>query len=100
LFGAVISVTDPVAVLALFKELGVPKRLTIIFEGESLMNDGTGVALFLVLLGVATSGFHGFETVLHGGLEFILMVVLGALFGLTVAVAVSRVLRLTKSNEF
>lgn len=100
LFGAIISVTDPVAVLALFKELGVPKRLTIIFEGESLMNDGTGVALFLVLLGVAMNGFHGFETVWHGGFEFLLMVVLGALFGLIVGVVFSRILRLTKSNEF
>lgn len=50
LFGALISATDPVAVLALFKELGAPKRLTLIFEGESLFNDGTALALFLVAL--------------------------------------------------
>lgn len=53
LFGALISATDPVAVLALFKELGAPKRLTLIFEGESLFNDGTALALFLVVLGIA-----------------------------------------------
>jgi Na+:H+ antiporter len=39
LFGAIISSTDPVAVLALFKEYGAPHRLTLIFEGESLFND-------------------------------------------------------------
>src|SRR5690606_17742269 len=54
LFGAVISPTDPVAVLSIFKECGVPKRLAIIFEGESLLNDGTAVALFLIILAVIT----------------------------------------------
>src|SRR3989338_6642835 len=50
LFGALISATDPVAVLALFKEYGVPKRLAFIFEGESMFNDGTSLAVFLLLL--------------------------------------------------
>jgi CPA1 family monovalent cation:H+ antiporter len=50
LFGAIISATDPVAVLALFKEYGAPQRLTLIFEGESLFNDATGFAAFLVIL--------------------------------------------------
>ncbi len=100
MFGAVISATDPVAVLALFKEFGVPKRLAMIFEGESLFNDGTAIALFLVLLGVATEGFHGFDTVLHGGVELVLMIVLGIVFGLVVAALFARILRLTKSNEF
>jgi NhaP-type Na+/H+ or K+/H+ antiporter len=45
IFGALISATDPVAVLALFKEYGAPKRLSLIFEGESLFNDGTSLAL-------------------------------------------------------
>ncbi len=52
LFGALISATDPVAVLSIFKSLGAPRRLTIIFEGESLFNDGTAVALFMVVLGI------------------------------------------------
>jgi len=41
LFGALISATDPVAVVSLFKELGAPERLTILVEGESLLNDAT-----------------------------------------------------------
>lgn len=50
LFGSLISATDPVAVLSIFKSVGAPRRLTLIFEGESLFNDGTSLALFLVIL--------------------------------------------------
>lgn len=54
LFGALISPTDPIAVLGLLKTAGVPKTLELDITGESLSNDGTGVVLFLVLLGIAT----------------------------------------------
>lgn len=100
LFGAVISATDPVAVLSLFKEFGAPKRLTMIFEGESLFNDGTAVALFMVILGIITSGFHGASTVIDGGLLFGGMLLLGILFGLIMAALFSVALRAVKSNEF
>ena len=50
LFGAMIAPTDPVSVLATFKKLGVPKRLSTIVEGESILNDGTGVVIFSILL--------------------------------------------------
>lgn len=49
LFGAIISATDPVAVVALLKELGVNKQISTLIEGESLLNDGTAVVLFVVL---------------------------------------------------
>lgn len=52
LFGALISATDPVAVVALFRTLGVPKRLSVLIEGESLFNDGTAVTLFNLMLAV------------------------------------------------
>lgn len=100
LFGAVISATDPVAVLALFKEYGAPRRLTMIFEGESLFNDGTAVALFMVILAVAMNGFHGAETVLEGILMFTGMVVFGIALGLLMAAIFSRAVRFTRSNEF
>jgi len=100
LFGAIISATDPVAVLALFKDYGAPKRLSLIFEGESLFNDGTAVALFLVILAVAQHGFHGVETVLDGTLTFIVMVVAGIIVGLFMASLFSLALRYTRSNEF
>ena len=59
LFGALISATDPVAVIALFKELGAPERLTILVEGESLLNDATAIVVFkiLLLLAISTTGF-------------------------------------------
>jgi len=50
MYGAIISATDPVAVVALLKELGASKRLSTMIEGESLLNDGTAFVVFLVLL--------------------------------------------------
>jgi CPA1 family monovalent cation:H+ antiporter len=61
-FGALISATDPVAVVALFRSLGAPKRLTTIVEGESLFNDGTAIVIFGIALAAAVplaAGAHG-----------------------------------------
>ena len=55
LFWSLISSTDPVAVLSIFKSIGAPRRLTLIFEWESLFNDWTWLALFLVILWVILS---------------------------------------------
>lgn len=52
-FGALIAATDPVAVVALFRQLGVPKRLQVLMEGESLFNDGTAIVLFNIMLAIA-----------------------------------------------
>nr|WP_223301781.1 cation:proton antiporter [Haladaptatus sp. R4] len=49
LFAAMILPTDPVSVLALFEELGAPERLSVLVEGESLLNDGVGVVVFSAL---------------------------------------------------
>lgn len=54
LFGAVVSATDPVAVVALLKELGASKKLGTLIEGESLLNDGTAIVIFMVLLATIT----------------------------------------------
>ncbi len=54
LFGAVVSATDPVAVVALLKELGASKKLGTLIEGESLLNDGTAIVAFLLLIGAVT----------------------------------------------
>ncbi len=58
-FGALISATDPVAVVALFRTLGVSKRLAVTVEGESLFNDGTAIVLFKLAMAVAlTASFN------------------------------------------
>ena len=99
LFGAIISATDPVAVLALFKEFGAPHRLTLIFEGESLFNDGTAFAIFLVLLDVFSYGYQGYSTILHGILKCLTMIVGGGLFGLFMGFLFSKLIEWVKGHE-
>ncbi|MGH9438384.1 MAG: cation:proton antiporter, partial [Terriglobia bacterium] len=81
-FGAIISATDPVSVVSVFKELGVPKRLSMILEGESLFNDGTAIVLFGILVAGVYSGNLGVAKGI--GLFFAVVVgaaVLGAFMG-------------------
>ncbi len=99
LFGAIISATDPVAVLALFKEYGAPHRLTLIFEGESLFNDGTAFAIFLLLLGIFEHGFNGSATVMNGVMSFLTMMLGGCLFGLLMGFFFSLLIQWVKGNE-
>jgi CPA1 family monovalent cation:H+ antiporter len=56
IFGALIAATDPVAVVALFRSLGVPRRLAAAVEGESLFNDGTAIVVFNIALTAELSG--------------------------------------------
>lgn len=79
IFGALISATDPIAVLALFKQLRAPQSLAVIVEGESLLNDGAAIVLFHIL--VAGGGV----SLVAGGAQFVLVsgggLLLGALLG-------------------
>ena len=53
LYGSIASATDPVAVVCLLKELGASKRLSTMIEGESLLNDGTAMVAFLIMLDIS-----------------------------------------------
>jgi len=80
LFGAMVAATDPVAVLAVFRQLGVDERLAVLLEGESLFNDGTALVLFTGLLTTVTTGFHPGPT----ALSFVWSIVGGVGVGLVV----------------
>ena len=88
-FGALIAATDPIAVVGLFKSLGAPKRLAVLVEGESLLNDGTAVVLFTLILGMAAGG----ELSIAGaGLQFAKVVGMGALIGLAFGFGASQLI--------
>jgi CPA1 family monovalent cation:H+ antiporter len=83
-FGALISATDPVAVISFFRSLGVSKRLGLLMEGESLLNDGVAIVLFSMAVGFASAGIdpaaQGPSILGEGLIEFFRV----ALGGLTV----------------
>lgn len=56
LLGAIIATTDPVAVVGIFREVGAPRRLSILIEGESVFNDAAAIALFVVFLAALVTG--------------------------------------------
>ncbi|ALG72359.1 sodium:proton antiporter [Azospirillum thiophilum] len=59
LLGAIVASTDPAAVIGIFRDLGAPRRLTTLVEGESLLNDAAAIALFTLLLEMLTRTSHG-----------------------------------------
>ncbi len=78
IFGSLIAATDPIAVVGLFRSMGAPRRLSTLMEGESLLNDGTAIVVFSLILG-AVLGNHTDTSSLV--LEFLTVVGMGALIG-------------------
>ncbi len=87
-FGALISATDPVAVIAFFRTLGTPKRLSVLVEGESLFNDAVAVVAF----GLAVAAAEGEGFTLGGAMtDFIVVSAGGIAVGLVLGYVVSEV---------
>ena len=93
-FGAVVAATDPVSVVALFRRLGVPNRLRILIEGESLFNDGTAIVVFHLIVAAAVASesslsffptLFNFLKVAGGG------IVIGAVLGYLISEIIARI---------
>ena len=87
LFGSIVSATDPVAVVGVFRNVNAPSRLEVIVEGESLINDGVAITLYTVTIGLATAGTVDVSGAL--GL-FARQVIGGVLVGAVLGVVFSR----------
>jgi monovalent cation:H+ antiporter, CPA1 family len=87
--GALVSATDPVAVVALFRRLGVPRRLQVLLEGESLFNDGTAIVMFNLMIAVALAERFSFASSVR---DFITVSGGGVLIGMALGVIVSQVI--------
>jgi monovalent cation:H+ antiporter, CPA1 family len=97
LFGALISPTDPIAVLAILKSANAQRSLAAKMAGESLLNDGFAIMLFVLFLGIALGGEEAsFASV---SLLFAREVLGGALFGLAIGYAAYRLLEALDSYE-
>jgi CPA1 family monovalent cation:H+ antiporter len=89
-FGALIAATDPIAVVAGFRSLGVPRRLSVLRDGESLLNDGRAIVFFTLSLSLVTGA-----SVTAGQLatDFFKIVGFGGLIGAAFGLAVSQVIK-------
>ncbi len=96
LLGSIVATTDPIAVVNLLRQVRAPLGLEAILEGESLFNDGTGVAVFSAVLGTILSGR---PSLLDGALRFIFVTGVGIAFGLGIGAIGVLLLRLVREAE-
>ncbi|MDH5638565.1 MAG: cation:proton antiporter, partial [Nitrospinota bacterium] len=99
LLGAILSATDPVAVIALFRQLGVSRRLSTLVEGESLFNDATAIVLSRILVGIIAAGTFTFDSALNGMVSFVWIFFGGVLVGWTLAALARMALGAVESDS-
>jgi len=92
LFGTMIAATDPISVIALFRKMGIDKRLALLLEGESLFNDGIAVVLFQLMLSICIAG--AVPSIPKTIFTFLLVVLGGGAVGSMLGFAASRLIRL------
>ncbi|MFY9328614.1 MAG: sodium:proton antiporter, partial [Georgfuchsia sp.] len=97
IFGALISPTDPIAVMGILKSAGAPKSLEIVIAGESLFNDGIGVVLFTLMLAMVASGKA--PTATHGAILLLKEGGGGIVFGLVLGYVTYRMLKSIDSYQ-
>jgi len=95
IFGALVAATDPVAVVALFRSLGVPKRLQVLLEGESLFNDGTAIVLFNMMIIIGLTGT--FDPV-GSMVDFVVVAGGGIAVGFILGILISQAIRFIEDS--
>lgn len=96
LLGAIVAATDPIAVVGLLREVKAPSGLEAILDGESLFNDGTGVAVFAAVLGTIVTGH---PSVSDAALRFLFVTAVGTGIGVAAGVAGAFALRVARDAE-
>ncbi|MFC1837496.1 cation:proton antiporter [Thermodesulfobacteriota bacterium] len=100
LLGSILSATDPVAVISIFKQLGTPKRLTVLVEGESLFNDATSIVVSRILVGILAAGYFSGATLVSGVVDFFIVFIGGILVGWLAAILTGIVLGYVDDDSF
>lgn len=99
LFGALISATDPVAVISLFEIVGAPRRLRILVDGESLFNDATAIVTFNIIKGIILSGAaFSAMTLVSGTVQFMITFCGGLLIGAVIGFIMIQIVSWAKND--
>lgn len=98
LFGALISATDPVSVIGLFKNIGAPLKLTTILEGESMFNDASAIITFGIVLGIIGAGTFDIHTIVYGAEGILWSFIGGVITGIVTGVLIGSLIALSGKN--
>ena len=79
MLASIVATTDPAAVIGIFRDIGAPRRLTVLVEGESLFNDAAAIAVFTILLGILTAGGDAVSVDPAGAMVLFLVKFLGGI---------------------